>query len=368
MNRLVAILCLMLACAAAANGQNEPAPVTFAEMAGYGDANTFQVALGDFDGDGDLDAFFGNMDVEAELWWNNGDGTFRNSYQHFRHAVHGVGVGDLDGDGDLDLFLVRASKDVPSSIYLNDGGGQFYLGEDLDDVGLGAGFLTLFDLEGDGDLDASVYRAPQSSTLHINDGNAHFARLAQTAPGLANWGDVDGDGDADAVIEVAGSGYFTWINHGHASFVRSQEISVPSPFFAGGATLADLDADGDLDLIGCSAGFDEELPMTVLLNNGDGVFTYVPEDRFLTVSGWISLGDVNGDGVLDVLASAPDRLDKVGLGDGFGGFIDSGLRIGTRRMPGMSALGDIDGDGDIDIMLCQYDPVGPNTVWMNISE
>jgi len=65
------------------------------------------------------------------------------------------------------------------------------------------------------------------------------------------------------------------------------------------------------------------------------------------------------------LASSPGQQDRIGLGDSQGGFIDSGLRIGSARMPGVSAAGDLDADGDIDILLNQYDPQGQKVVWLN---
>ena len=68
--------------------------------------NTFQVALGDLDGDGDLDAVMAHAALTgSHIWLNDGRGCFTSSGQALTPQGHGVGVGDLDNDGDLDIFV-----------------------------------------------------------------------------------------------------------------------------------------------------------------------------------------------------------------------------------------------------------------------
>jgi hypothetical protein len=93
---------------------------------------TPQIGLGDFDGDGDLDAVFATMGLQnSQVLMNDGTGQFIDSGQELTQQGHGVGVGDLDGDGDLDLFVTCAGwndgeveYDKPSRIYFNDGDGR----------------------------------------------------------------------------------------------------------------------------------------------------------------------------------------------------------------------------------------------------
>ena len=56
----------------------------------YGNAPTYQVALGDLDGDGDLDAVFANMHARSEIWSNDGSGRFANTYQRIGMETHGI--------------------------------------------------------------------------------------------------------------------------------------------------------------------------------------------------------------------------------------------------------------------------------------
>ncbi|MCP4540086.1 MAG: VCBS repeat-containing protein [Chloroflexi bacterium] len=123
--------------------------------------------LGDMDGDGDLDAFMSG--APNQIWFNDGGvqggtpGVFHESEQSLRSlAGDTVALGDLDGDGDLDIYLAvgdwTGSED---KIWVNDGGlqggtpGQFTDSDfplsDLFSSGVGLG-----DLDGDGDLDAFV--------------------------------------------------------------------------------------------------------------------------------------------------------------------------------------------------------------------
>ena len=139
----------------------------------YGYAATFQVALGDLDGDGDLDAVFANMSARSEVWMNDGAGVFRNAYRNIGNEAHGVGIGDLDGDGDLDLLMTPASNSESSRIYLNDGVGRFTVAShDLGDSSIVANSVELFDVEGDGDLDIGIYYfdGQRHCRLYLNDG------------------------------------------------------------------------------------------------------------------------------------------------------------------------------------------------------
>jgi hypothetical protein len=63
-------------------------------------------ALGDVDGDGDLDALVANYEQANRVWLNNGSGTFSDSGQSLGSSKSvGAALGDVDGDGDLDAFV-----------------------------------------------------------------------------------------------------------------------------------------------------------------------------------------------------------------------------------------------------------------------
>ncbi|MCK5212307.1 MAG: VCBS repeat-containing protein [Dehalococcoidia bacterium] len=346
--------------------------LSFERDALYGYARTFQVSLGDLDGDGDLDAVFANIPARSEVWMNDGTGRFTNAYKNIGDKARGMGIGDLDGDGDLDLLMSPASSSDPSRVYLNDGSGGFTVAaQDLGDTAIPANCMSLFDVEGDGDLDAGIYYplSQRQTRLYLNDGTGHFTTSTDLRlPGIATWGDVDGDGDMDAVClqhEQTGRGYKVFLNDGTNVFQESQHIATPGLFIVKGTAMGDLDRDGDLDVV-ANGGEGDESPLTVLLNDGMGVFSLAPASDFACPSGRIALGDFNDDGAIDVFISCGEQPMMIGLGDGTGGFVDSGLKLGSSGMSGVPAVGDLDGDGDLDIFTSGYGHDGfPNEVWLN---
>lgn len=115
--------------------------------------DTFGAAIGDLDGDGDLDIFGVRYEYENLVWMNDGNGVFNNSGQKLGYLPsEDVQLGDLDEDGDLDAFVANSG---PNMVWLNQGDGEFVYGQALNDSHYGQA-CELGDFDGDGDLDALV--------------------------------------------------------------------------------------------------------------------------------------------------------------------------------------------------------------------
>ncbi len=331
-----------------------------------GNAQTARIALGDVDSDGDLDAVFANMHGPSELWLNDGQGVFSKANQYFREDVTDAALGDLDGDGDLDVFFATGTDEAPCAVYVNDGTGRFSPASSLPYLHEGAALVSLVDLENDGDLDAAVYYNSLRTLFYINDGLAQFRASTAQIAGMTVWGDLDGDGDSDAVCVSRSGEYTTLLNDGAGALTTTTVLQAPAPDTPGSMVLGDIDGDADLDLV-VAPGESGPQSLALLLNDGTGAFTYVAEPRLPVQFARLTLGDLNGDGRVDVFIGYSERPNRVGLNSG-GGFVDSGLLLGGPYFEGKSAIGDLDGDGDLDLFVARYLPQGPNEVWKNGAE
>jgi WD40 repeat protein len=330
---------------------------------------TVQAALGDLDGDGDLDAVFANpMRSNSEVWVNDGSGSLENTGQELTQYGHGVELADFDEDGDLDAFIVCHQFITGSKIYLNDGTGVFSdSGQDLGDAELSGVEIHLIDLNDDGHTDAHVaYYDPAGlpDKVYLNDGTAQFrdSGLALEEDIIA-WGDLDLDGDIDYFGKHVGSGYVVQLNNGSGDFtegwqMRDEETSI------GAVALADFDQDGDLDAL-VTNGYRTtgSFPSRLLWNNGDGTFTDSHQRINDTSGAELAVGDLDLDGDLDIVVSNMDRPNEVWLNTN-GQITDSGLQLGDiSEISGRPTLGDLDGDGDLDLVMGRFQ--GGAEIWFN---
>jgi hypothetical protein len=306
-------------------------------------------ALGDVDGDGDVDAFFADgFDligiVTPELWVNSGAGRMRSGpdlgpWVPFTSLAD---LADLDGDLDLDVLL-------GDELYVGDGAGSFARDPTSQPDGLRGRARALADLDGDGDLDtvASAYELSDwRDFLFLNDGTGRFTDASVNLPAGADgsWtlasGDVDADGDAD----VLSSGYdcspypctrvhHLYVNDGSAGF---SDASANLPPAAGGWGLSLADVDGDLDLDALGFG-------GLYLNDGAGVFADASAQLPSTSgTGGLAL-DVDADGDVDLAGGS-----VLWLGDGAGVFVAGPALPGDPS--GSLYAADLDGDGDVDLL------------------
>ena len=201
-------------------------------------------ALGDLNGDGLLDAFFANnsimnQDADQEIaqpntvWWNDGQANFSDSGQRLGLARStDVALGDLDGDGDLDAFV---TNEGPSEVWLNAGGkqagqpGTFIHSGQL----LGSGLqrqVFLARLDEDADLDAAIvvqdtgFIPGYHLEVWLNDGQAGFTdsglRCYHVLAQAFALGDLNGDSRVDILAGWFPNGNAIWWNQGGGKFAR----------------------------------------------------------------------------------------------------------------------------------------------------
>ena len=301
------------------------------------------VILGDFDGDGWLDAVM-TVGVERSLAFKN-DGTgqlqptdaFTVDGGDFPSA-NSLASADLDGDGDLDIVLSRM-RGVDDLVLLNDGAGAFTSTALPDSQGESV-TPTVADLDSDGDLDLFMGGfVPWLDPREVMDGE-------QVGDGLK--------------LYYQDSGAFV-----DATDRLPSEVLDALTFH--GAVL-DYDADGDLDIYLGNDYSRYVVQSDLLINNGG---TFEPADCLCDLPGTImgvTPGDANGDSLVDLYITDWAK-DFLFINRGDGSFYEGGLAMGAEpdnedSMVGWaSAFVDIDGDSDLDL-ASMYGPVivGPADV------
>ena len=326
-----------------------------------------EVALVDVDGDGDLDLIStasgpSNDRKINRVYLNDGSGNFTDSGQTLgTNDTYGLAIGDVDGDGDVDLVAGNANTSSAVLFYLNDGGGNFTLNAGATISGFNTGELELLDLDKDGDLDLYIGALNDPNRVYLNDGSGSFTdtgqRLADEQTLGIEAGDIDGDGDID-VYESTGGGDINrfWFNDGSGTFTAGPSLGSAR---AWNSALGDVDGDGDLDLIeGRSNGASGSY---LRLNDGSGSFDAATALSSTEVYA-LQLADMDGDGDLDLVEGNYTGGNQVLLNDGSGNFSNTGQSLGSGVTYGI-AVGDVDGDGDLDVVDANY--TGPNQVWIN---
>jgi uncharacterized protein YuzB (UPF0349 family) len=230
----------------------------------------------------------------------------------------------------------------------------------------GAG-LAINDLDNDGDLDLVLANHRDANTILWNEGALRFRteRLPFGNSRAATVVDVDSDGWQDIVFSRVGGGLTFWRNRGGENFEQQVLPGIAKPAYA--LNWADLNADGDLDLVTGSydAGLLTELGNDFLLGGGAGVYVYTNQQgRFsgqqLATEAQamaIDLLDLNRDGRPDIVVGNDfDVPDRVWLQQD-GGWIDASPFPATSHSTMSIAHADINNDGLFEIFATDMLPV-----------
>ncbi len=298
------------------------------------------VVFFDYDNDGDYDLFNGNTGqtpifptIYNRLYRNRGDGLFKDvsataGVQELASFARSVIAFDANNDGLLDIYTVGADpanyKAVRNHLYINLGNERFKL-EDLGAAninadGYGPNGVTYADFDDDGDQEIYISRVDR---------------------------ELNGVRAANQLLDKQPNGQYK---------VR-YDLKIAGLGWSDGATFADYDNDGDLDLFVSSSNDRTYRKVCVYQNQGNGTFVDLTEEKAIFQRGFTPvLFDVDNDGDLDLFTPSVDKaivLMHLYLNDGHGNFtlIDkTGLEVGLYDTRGVS-VADIDNDGDLDIYL-----------------
>ena len=283
---------------------------------------TRDVAIGDLDGDGLGDVVTPSPNESTTYVYFGAAGrTFSGPVLvDSNDGGRDVALGDMDGDGLLDIVVLgmdffSGTEDV--AVMQNLGNREFGSSAFGFETGDGARNLALGEVDGDGDLDVVTENgATGTLSVLLNDGSGVLAAQPPIAAGTSIedvvLADVDGDGDLDLLTtDHAGTGadadaVVVLLDDGSGGFSPGGRF--PTRGRARSVEAADLDGDGRIDLVTANyvltIGSGAVYPnVSVLLGESTASYAQPIEvgDGQLTVDARV--GDIDGDGLLDVVTS-----------------------------------------------------------------
>ncbi len=263
----------------------------------------------------------------------------------------GAALFDMDGDGDLDAYLVQGgvlegdtSKVEGNRLYENDGTGQFTdvsASSGADDRGYGMG-VAVGDYDNDGDSDLYVTNYGPNTLLR-NEGGGRFVDVtAESGAGDPAWGTSAAffDYDADGDLDLFVVNYVNWtMANEHACYNSSGVVDYCLP-----------------------TNYNAPAADVLLRNEGNGRFTDVSEAAGIRRAFGNGLGvlysDFDGDGNVDVFVANDTMVNQLWLGREDGTFVDEAMLRGCALdQHGMAKAGmgvaakDFDDDGDTDLLV-----------------
>ena len=344
----------------------------------------------DVDHDGDLD-FLTSQTYFSHLHLTRNDGSSLSNGYITNYANDGKFI-DFDGDGYVDIANVFNYGVVGQhglQLRQNNGSGGFTHLSTMSNTDLGSSLNNInsmaagdYDADGDEDLILAGSRWNQNAIVLENDGNGNFTEAAKVSWGNGQtndavevqWADFDGDGDLDIML-LAQSWIpnsplpMVWENTG-SGFQPAYTEQAPGIFLWGrDASVADMDGDGDMDIVAQGQSIHGTQNNGILLYENTGAFNFSVHfiyDQTGQSMGGVRAADFDYDGDMDLATTTGTQWDGVDgqrlmLMENVGGLnfisgFEGSLNTGTLAtvVNSIPWIGDAEGDGDLEILTGEY--------------
>ncbi len=293
----------------------------------------------------------------------------------FGASAQSLTTADLNGDGRLDIVTSNSYYKTVSVLFNN---GDGFATAVVYAVGESPRSVAAADVNGDGYTDLVIANNSNNSvSVLLNNGADIFTEHKEYALGGYSQSfavaDLNGDGNADIVdiINAYNSSYYAsrpflsiLLNNGAGVFPADPD------YYAIGSSqsmvVEDFNGDGFADIVLQNNGYDPNGLFSVWLNNGDGTFaptTSSPFGSSVSYSTTLAASDVNGDGKADILMAGRDysknsAVVSIFLNNGDGTFApktDYAYTTNSNSSSSAVTTTDLNGDGDADIILTSID-------------
>ncbi len=316
--------------------------------------NAIDVAVGDFNEDGNLDVVTCSQATNNNFSLLLGDGTGNLAAPITLTAgdnPQGITVGDMNKDGNLDVLITNRGTPADVYIYLGDGTGNFAAPTIIAIANVWD--IAVSDFNGDSNPDFAVLISgtPTGSvSIRFGDGGGTNYATGPTITGFQTAEDliaVNLDDDTDVDI-LAGAGYS--INDGSGNFAARVVLTQTNYEY----TVADLNKDSHPDII--ANDNNQNTPnVRIFLGDGAGSFSLLAKFEANGLLRGLEVADINGDSNLDIVGVGgwgPFDYVDVLLGDGTGYFPNSIIKYPMLTDPRDLVKGDFNEDGIADIAIC----------------
>ncbi|QJW95101.1 beta strand repeat-containing protein [Frigoriglobus tundricola] len=269
----------------------------------FSDTDPRKAELVDLNGDGKLDLVYANGDgLQVVAALGNGDGTFQSPVAvNINGGSESVAVADFNGDGRPDAVVATGV----AAVLMNNGTSTIFNAPIFLPGGNDGETIAAGDFNGDGrpDIVLGGY-STDALYVYLNNGDGTFGApetyaLPDHATGLAT-GDFAHTGRDDIVVSYPNTNAFAILLSNAGGTLQAPVEYGTGSNSAGSLAVGDVDLDGNLDLV---ADIFSASRAEVFVGNGDGTFQAPVNVSTGINASQIALGDLNGDGLLDLVSS-----------------------------------------------------------------